>query len=142
MLVTELQKKSLNHIWYPFSQMKDYEQFKPLVVKSAQGSYIELADGTKILDAISSWWCKSLGHNHPKLKRAMIDQMEKFEHVILANTTNELIVNLSQRLTNLMTGLSKVFYAGDGSCAVEIAMKMSLHSRYINGDAKRNGFVA
>ena len=50
----------------------------------------------------------------------MIDQMEKFEHVIFANTTHELIVNLSQRLTNLMTGLSKVFYAGDGSCAVEI----------------------
>ena len=141
MLVTELQKKSLNHIWYPCSQMKDYEQFKPLVVKSAQGSYIELADGTKILDAISSWWCKSLGYNHPKLKKAMIDQMEKFEHVILANTTNELIVNLSERLTNLMAGLSKVFYAGDGSCAVEIAMKMSLHSRYINGDAKRNRFI-
>ena len=137
----ELQKESLKHIWYPCSQMKDYEQFKPLVVKSAQGSYIELADGTKILDAISSWWCKSLGHNHPRLKGAMIDQMEKFEHVIFANTTHELIVNLSQRLTNLMTGLSKVFYAGDGSCAVEIAMKMSLHSRYINSDAKRNRFI-
>ena len=123
------------------SQMKDYEQFKPLVVKSAQGSYIELADGTKILDAISSWWCKSLGHNPPRLKRAMIDQMEKFEHVIFANTTHELIVNLSQRFTNLMTGLSKVFYAGDGSCAVEIAIKMSLHSRYINSDAKRNRFI-
>ena len=141
MSVMELQKESLNHIWYPCSQMKDYEQFKPLVVKSAQGSYIELADGTKMLDAISSWWCKSLGHNHPKLKKAMIDQMEKFEHVILANTTHELIVNLSERLTNLMGGLSKVFYAGDGSCAVEIAMKMSLHSRYINSDAKRNRFI-
>ena len=48
MSVTELQKESLKHIWYPCSQMKDYEQFKPIVVKSAQGSYIELADGTKI----------------------------------------------------------------------------------------------
>jgi len=141
MSVTELQTKSLKHIWYPCSQMKDYEQFKPLVVKSAQGSYIELADGTKILDAISSWWCKSLGHNHPKLKKAMVNQMEKFEHVMLPNTTHEPIVNLSERLTSLMPGLSKVFYAGDGSCAVEIAMKMSLHSRYINGDVKRNRFI-
>jgi adenosylmethionine-8-amino-7-oxononanoate aminotransferase len=141
MPITKLQEKSLKHIWYPCSQMKDYEEFRPLVIKAAKGSYIELADGKKLLDAISSWWCKSLGHNHPRLKKAIIDQIEKFEHVILANTTHELIVNLSQELTTLMPKLSKVFYAGDGSCAIEIAMKMSLHSRYINGDVKRNRFI-
>ena len=141
MPITKLQEKSLKHIWYPCSQMKDYEEFRPLVIKAAKGSYIELADGKKLLDAISSWWCKSLGHNHPRLKKAIIDQIEKFEHVILANTTHELIVNLSQELATLMPKLSKVFYAGDGSCAIEIAMKMSLHSRYINGDVKRNRFI-
>ncbi len=141
MPITKLQERSLNHIWYPCSQMKDYEEFRPLIIKAAKGSYIELADGKKLLDAISSWWCKSLGHNHPRLKKAIIDQIEKFEHVILANTTHELIVNLSQELTTLMPELSKVFYAGDGSCAIEIAMKMSLHSRYINGDVKRNRFI-
>lgn len=141
MPITKLQEKSLKHIWYPCSQMKDYEEFRPLVIKAAKGSYIELTDGKKLLDAISSWWCKSLGHNHPRLKKAIIDQIEKFEHVILANTTHELIVNLSQELTTLMPKLSKVFYAGDGSCAIEIAMKMSLHSRYINGDVKRNRFI-
>jgi len=141
MPITKLQEKSLKHIWYPCSQMKDYEEFRPLVIKAAKGSYIELADGKKLLDAISSWWCKSLGHNHPRLKKAIIDQIEKFEHVILANTTHELIVNLSEELATLMPKLSKVFYAGDGSCAIEIAMKMSLHSRYINGDVKRNRFI-
>ena len=141
MPITKLQEKSLKHIWYPCSQMKDYKEFRPLVIKAAKGSYIELADGKKLLDAISSWWCKSLGHNHPRLKKAIIDQIEKFEHVILANTTHELIVNLSQELATLMPKLSKVFYAGDGSCAIEIAMKMSLHSRYINGDVKRNRFI-
>lgn len=141
MSITELQERSLNHIWYPCSQMKDYEEFKPLVIKAAKGSYIELATGEKILDAVSSWWCKSLGHNHPRLKKALIDQMDKFEHVILANTTHELIANLSQNLASLMPELSKAFYAGDGSCAVEIAIKMSLHSRYINGDITRNRFI-
>lgn len=101
MSVTELQTKSLKHIWYPCSQMKDYEQFKPLVVKSAQGSYIELADGTKILDAISSWWCKSLGHNHPKLKKAMVNQMEKFEHVMLPNTALLQIATYRNKLVNV-----------------------------------------
>ncbi|MBA3661143.1 MAG: adenosylmethionine--8-amino-7-oxononanoate transaminase [Gammaproteobacteria bacterium] len=130
------------HLWHPCSQMKDYEIFKPLCIKQARGSYIELTDGKKIIDAISSWWCKSLGHNHPRLKAALLNQLDYFEHVILANTTNELIVNLSTQLAQLMSTLKKVFYASDGSCAVEIALKMSLHARFILGDSKRTQFIA
>jgi adenosylmethionine-8-amino-7-oxononanoate aminotransferase len=122
--------------------MKDYEQFKPLVIKSAYGSYLELSNGNKIIDAISSWWCKSLGHNHPQLKQALLNQVEKFEHVIFANTTHENITKLSEKLTTLMPHLGKVFYAGDGSCAVEIAMKMSLHYRVLEGSTRKRKFIA
>ena len=142
MSVVDIQKLDLQYNWHPCSQMKDYEQFKSLVIKRAYGSYLELNDGRKIIDAISSWWCKSLGHNHPKLKKALMNQVEKFEHVIFANTTNEIIVALSQRLGNLMPTLNKVFYAGDGSCAVEIAMKMSLHFRALEGKTKKVKFMA
>ncbi|AAO90529.1 adenosylmethionine--8-amino-7-oxononanoate transaminase [Coxiella burnetii] len=142
MLENDMQRLDSQHVWHPCSQMKDYEQFKPLIIKKAYGSYIELSNGQKIIDAISSWWCKSLGHNHPKLKEALKQQLEKFEHVIFANTTNEIIVALSQQLAALLPGLNKVFYAGDGSCAVEIAMKMSLHSRIIQGNKKRKKFIA
>lgn len=138
----DLQQLDLQYNWHPCSQMKDYEQFKPLVIKRAYGSTLELADGTKIIDAISSWWCKSLGHGHPRLKTALIKQLEKFEHVIFSNTTHETIIELSQMLGNLMPGLNKIFYAGDGSCAVEIAMKMSLHCRALEGKIKKKKFVA
>lgn len=140
--IERLIKRDLQHVWHPCSQMKDYECFKPLPIVSAKGSYLHLADGRKIIDAISSWWCKSLGHQHPRLKKAMLQQLEKFEHVILANTTNETIVALSEKLASLTSSLDKVFYAGDGSCAVEIAMKMSLHARKILGDEKRHRFLA
>lgn len=142
MHTAELAKLDVELNWHPCSQMKDYEQFPPLAVKSAHGSYLELADGSKIIDAISSWWCKSLGHNHPQLKQAMLTQLEQFEHVIFANTTNENIVKLSQRLLGLMPHLGKVFYAGDGSCAIEVALKMSVHARVIAGETKRTQFVA
>lgn len=130
------------HIWHPCSQMKDYETFKPLAVVKARGSYIELKNGQKMIDAISSWWCKSLGHNHPRLKAALIEQAEQFEHVILANTTNDTIIELSTRLAQLTKNLEKVFYASDGSSAVEIAMKMSLHSRKISGKNKKTQFIS
>jgi len=131
-----------NNIWYPCSQMKDYESFIPLEVKSASGSYIELTNGKKIIDAISSWWCKSLGHNHPKIKEALFEQANAFEHVLMPNIQNKVLNQLSQKLSKLMPHLTKVFYAGDGSCAVEIALKMCVHARVLKGENQRNKFIA
>ncbi len=138
----ELQQLDQNLNWHPCAQMKDYEIFKPLVIKSSYGSYIELANGKKIIDAISSWWCKSLGHNHPLLKAALFKQVEKFEHVLFAHTTHDTIVQLAQKLTALSPNLNKVFYAGDGSSAVEIALKMSLHTRTLKNQKHRQRFIA
>jgi len=121
--------------------MKDYETFKPIVIKKAKGSYLYTDNGHKIIDAISSWWCKSLGHNHPKLKKALIKQANQFEHVILANTTNDTIVQLAEELSRLTKHLNKVLFASDGSCAVEIAMKMSLHAHQITGELNRTKFA-
>lgn len=129
------------HIWHPCSQMKDYETFQPLNIVKARGEYLYLENGQKIIDAISSWWCKSLGHNHPHLKKALLAQLEQFEHVILANTTNSTIQKLSEKLVALMPALQKIFFAGDGSCAVEIALKMSLHWRKIHGQNKKTKFM-
>lgn len=136
------QTADTQHIWHPCSQMKDYEIFRPLRVKKASGSMIELTNGKKLIDATSSWWCKSLGHNHPALQRALINQLEQFEHVIFANTTNDMVIQLSEKLVSLMTHLNKVFYASEGSSAVEIALKMSLHARFNQGDSHRKQFIA
>jgi adenosylmethionine-8-amino-7-oxononanoate aminotransferase len=135
-------KKGLEHIWQPCSQMKDYEEFKPILVSRAYGSYLELASGGKVIDAISSWWCKSLGHNHPRLKQALVTQLDKFEHIIGAGTLNETIVELSERLANLTSSLKKVFYASDGSTAIEIALKMALHAHKIKGNSNKTSFMA
>lgn len=129
-------------LWHPCAQMKDYEWFAPLEIVQAHGSFIETKSGERLIDATSSWWCKSLGHQHPRLKAALKAQLDAFEHVMLAHTTNETIVALSEKLTQLMSSLNKVLYASDGSCAVEMAIKMSLHARQLEGDKKRQVFVA
>lgn len=139
---TNLLSRDLRHVWHPCSQMKDYETFLPLVVDSAKGSYIHLKNGKKIIDAISSWWCKSLGHGHPRIIEAIKQQMDKFEHVILANTTHELVVELSEELSRLLPSLNKVMYASDGACAIEIALKMALHAKKLQGQAHKTTFLA
>ncbi len=132
----------LAHLWYPCSQMKDYQDFPPVMIKSALGSVLTTNNGHEIIDAISSWWCKSLGHRHPRIVNAFQKQLEKYEHIIGTNTVNPLLVTLSEKLSSLHPNLTKVFYGGDGSMAVEIAMKMSIHSRKLLGESERSGFVA
>ncbi|OGV50816.1 MAG: adenosylmethionine--8-amino-7-oxononanoate transaminase [Lentisphaerae bacterium GWF2_52_8] len=130
------------HVWHPCAQMKDYEDFPPLPVASASGSHIITKDGRRIIDAISSWWCKALGHGHPRIRCAVEKQMDKFEHVLLANTCNETVAELSARLAGLCPPLTRVFYADNGSTAMEIAMKMSLQYHLQTGMPERRHFAS
>ena len=123
---TDLIKKDLDSLWHPCAQMKDYENFKPIEIDRAIGPYIYTKDNKEIIDAISSWWCKSLGHGHPNIHKSVIKQMGKFEHTILANTTNETIAELAHKMTAIDDSFSKIFFTDSGSDAVEVAIKMSL----------------
>jgi len=140
--MNDIISRDLRHIWHPCSQMKDYESFPPLEVTAAEGSHLILKDGRKVIDAVSSWWCKSLGHGHPRLRQALMRQASKFEHVISANTSNETLVELSEKLSELCPPLTKVFYGGDGSTAVEIALKLALHAQRARGEAHRTKFIS
>lgn len=156
-------ERDLAVLWHPCSQMRDYEEFPPLEVVAAEGCRLKLADGREILDAISSWWCKSLGHGHWRLRAALAEQAKRFEHVIIANTTNEPIVRLCERLINAANGygpdswgpatppgrrpgprnhLGKVFLADNGSTAVEIALKMAVQAQAQRGNPRRTRFAA
>lgn len=135
-------ERDLKHTWHPCTQMKDHETSLPLMIGKAYGPYIELDNGKKLIDAISSWWCKSLGHGEPRLRQALQNQLARFEHVMLGNTTHETIIKLGEKLATLAPGLDKVFYAGDGACALEIAMKMSLHAHHLQGQSRKCNFIA
>lgn len=156
----DLIARDLAAVWHPCAQMSDYQRFAPLPVVSASGCRITLADGRVLLDAISSWWCKALGHGHPRLLAALVAQAQRFEHVILANTTHEGIVGLSERLLAMANGhpldswgpgaapgrlpgrFGKVFFADNGSTAVEIAVKMAIQAQAQRGAGERTGFAA
>ena len=136
----DLITRDLKHIWHPCSQMKDFEKYPPIIVQSAKGSYLHTPEGP-IIDAISSWWCKSLGHGHPAVTSAISDQLNSFEHVIGANTTHPRLVELGEQLADI-SGKQHVFFASDGSSAVEIAIKLAMHATNLKGQHKRNQFVA
>lgn len=132
--------KNLNHVWHPCTIMKRFEHCPPMVVTSAQGSYLTTNQGIMI-DAISSWWCKSLGHGHPAVMAAIRAQMDCFEHVMPANTTHPKLVALAEELTAI-SNKQHVFFASDGACAVEIALKLAIQAIAVKGQPERNQVLA
>ena len=123
-------------------QAKDLDVFPPLEVIHAQGDSFTLKDGTRLIDGIASWWCKSLGHNHPRLRAALYQQSQHFEHVINANTSNNLLRTLGDKLCALAPHFKKVLFASDGSSAVEIAAKLAIHAHKIQGHPEKNQFLS
>ena len=140
--------------------MRDYVDLPPLEVVGASGCLLELGDGRKLFDAISSWWCKSLGHGHPRLQAALRTQLERFEHVMVAGFTHEPLVWLCERLLAAGNGagpeafgpdappgrppghFGRVFLADNGSTGVEVALKMALQAQAQSNRPERNRFAA
>ena len=120
--------RDLAVLWHPCTQMKDHEQLPPIPIRRGQGVWLEDFDGNRYLDAISSWWVNLFGHAHPYINAALKQQLDELEHVLLAGFTHEPAVQLAERLTRIVPpGLTRCFYADNGSAAVEVALKMSFH---------------
>ncbi len=122
----EIMEIDLKYNWHPCTQMKDHEFLPIIPIKKAKGIYLEDFEGNRYIDAISSWWVNLFGHSNEYINSKIKEQLETLEHVIFAGFTHSQAIKLSERLCKL-TGLDKVFYADNGSSAVEIAIKMSFH---------------
>lgn len=131
---------SITYTWLP-SDLPDIDSSYLKIVKAA-GSYLISDDGLNIYDAISSWWCKPLGHQHRLVIDSINDQLKYFEHHIPAKLYNSKIEELSRRLVQIFTQMDKVIYASDGSSAVEIAMKLSYEVRVLNNQPGKYKFIA
>ncbi|AXT45009.1 MULTISPECIES: adenosylmethionine--8-amino-7-oxononanoate transaminase [Chromobacterium] len=134
-------QRSFNTVWHPCTQMKRHEALPIVPIASADGVWLRDFDGKRYLDGVSSWWVNLFGHGHPRIKRAIKDQLDKLEHVMLAGFTHQPVVELSERLAKL-SGLAHVFYGSDGASATEIALKMSFHYWRNQGLADKSRFIS
>jgi adenosylmethionine-8-amino-7-oxononanoate aminotransferase len=122
--------------------MKDHERLPVIPIRSGKGAWLEDYEGKRYLDAISSWWVNLFGHCNPRINAALAEQLETLEHVLLAGFTHEAVTTLSERLVEITpAGLTRCFYADNGSSAVEAALKMSFHAWLNRGKPDKTRFV-
>lgn len=110
------------NVWHPFTILEKAPD--PLKVSRGEGLWLELEDGRRIMDCISSWWVNVYGHARPEIADAIARQARELEQVIFANFTHEPAERLCERLCAILPGdLNRVFFSDDGSTAVEVGMK-------------------
>src|SRR6478736_2433177 len=139
-----MRARDLAVCWHPCTQMAEHPDTLPLVpIRRGRGAWLEGVDGRRYLDAVSSWWTNLFGHGEPRIAAAIARQAGELEHVIYAGFSHEPGLLLAERLlARAPPGLARVFYADNGSAAIEVALKMSFHSFLNRGQGRRTKFVA
>lgn len=138
----ELIRRDLSVVWHPCTQMKDHETLPLVPIRRGEGVWLEDFDGNRYIDAVSSWWVNIFGHANPYINDRIKAQLDSLEHVILAGFSHEPAVRLAERLKDITPeGLTRCFYADNGSAAVEVALKMSFHYWHNRGRGQKTRFI-
>jgi adenosylmethionine-8-amino-7-oxononanoate aminotransferase len=141
-------------VWHPFTQHSRWLSDEPVVVDRADGPWLYDIDGNRYLDGVSSLWVTTFGHRTPEIDAAIRAQLERLDHATFLGATHVPGIELAEKLLAVAPTagpgaagpgaagpgaadgprLGKVFYAGDGSSAVEVALKMAYqHSAQAGG---------
>lgn len=139
--LSQILLKDQQFVWHPYSSLTD--PIPAYEVVSAEGVYLHLADGTELIDGMSSWWCTIHGYNHQRLNQAAKDQIDRVSHVMFGGITHAPAVDLCEKLVAITPQkLQKVFLADSGSVGVEVAIKMAYQYWISQGQANKNKLLS
>jgi adenosylmethionine-8-amino-7-oxononanoate aminotransferase len=115
-----------NHVWHPFTQMRDWDSEPHLRIERAEGTELIDDEGRSYLDGVSSLWCNVHGHRHPTIDAAIREQLDLVAHSSMLGLSHPVGEELAARLVEIAPpGLNRVFYSDSGSTATEVALKMA-----------------
>lgn len=138
-------EKDKRHLWHPFTPTDPWldSNFMPPVIERGEGALLIDEQGNRFLDGNSSIWTNLHGHNHPRVNRAICQQLERLAHCSFLGNTHAPAADLAKRLIDLANSkFTRVFFSDDGSTAMEAALKIAFQFFQQNGQPQRQTFLA
>ncbi|KAH7024354.1 pyridoxal phosphate-dependent transferase [Microdochium trichocladiopsis] len=116
---------------------------RPVSVQSGSGIYLNLWNGRRVLDGCAGAAVAILGHGHPAVQAAIVEQVAKVSYVHTAKYTTDSAEDLADLILGTRPfGLSKAYFVGSGSEAMDSAMKLARQFHYERGETHRTKWVA
>ncbi|KIO31758.1 hypothetical protein M407DRAFT_241680 [Tulasnella calospora MUT 4182] len=117
--------------------------FVPPVAVAAEGIYVDLADGRRVIDGVGGAAVAAIGMGNKRVIQAIKDQAEKMSYIYNAQCSNE----AAEELAHLMIEQSKgafelVGFVSGGSEAMEGVIKLARQYFYETNEPKRRNFIA
>ena len=113
-------------VLHGFTDLKNLDDFGPIVLNQAKGIYVYDQQGKKYLDANSGLWNSVIGFDNPRMIEAAKKQFEKFSgyHSFFGRIA-EPAVQLADKLIEISPfSRGKVFFTNSGSEANDTTVKL------------------
>ncbi len=145
-----LQQLDREHVWHPFTPMRQWREGNPLVIAAGEGDFLIDVEGKRYIDGVSSLWCNVHGHRVAEIDAAIRGQLGKIAHTTMLGLASEPSIELARRLVDIVPGgsrgakgrLRKVFFSDSGATSTELAFKMAIGYHYHNGRPQRTTILA
>ena len=133
----ELREKGKKYLWLSFGRDESWFD-QGLILSRAQGHYVYDVGGNRYFDAMSGQGAVMLGYNHPAVVEAMVVQMQKITGNASGWPASVPQIQLAEKIVSLAPpGLSKVFFACNGTDATETAVKIARQYWKLRGKATK-----
>ncbi|RXK56117.1 glutamate-1-semialdehyde-2,1-aminomutase [Oleiharenicola lentus] len=94
----------------------------PFFTKSAQGATLTTADGRELIDFVCTWGPAIHGHNHPRIKAAIADALERGTSF---GTPNPYEVEMAELIVSFFPSIQKVRMCSSGTEATMSAIRLA-----------------
>jgi putrescine---pyruvate transaminase len=115
-------------IWHPMVDPKLPAQYPPLIIEKGEGCYVSDLAGRRFIDCTAGLWNVNVGHRHPEVIQAIVEQLGKLEYYgSFANLSNVPSILLSKRVIDMMApeGMRRIMFSSGGSDAIETGIKLA-----------------
>ncbi|MFN8142847.1 MAG: ornithine--oxo-acid transaminase [Bacteroidia bacterium] len=108
----------------------------PVVLERGEGIYVWDVEGRQYFDFLSAYSALNQGHNHPKIVKALTDQVQRLSLTSRA-FYNNVLGEYEEYITNYF-GFDKVLPMNTGAEGVETAIKLARRWAYVKKGVEEN----